>query len=254
MSKLLVPYFTAGYPKMEWFESTVRALDEAGADFIEIGVPFSDPIADGPTIQDSSQRALDNGTTVRWILDTIKGFRSEIKAELIFFSYYNPLVALGGLEQAAKELKAAGFHGVLIPDLALEQAGQLVEAMRAEGLHYIPLIAPTTTEERLKAIAPHTTSFAYGVSVTGVTGARSGVSHGLDDYLSRVRKHFGDKPFVVGFGISNVEDAKRISKIADGVVLGSAVIKEMADVKTEDELKEKLKSFLGEIRQAIDNP
>ncbi|CAM2007416.1 tryptophan synthase subunit alpha [Acanthopleuribacter pedis] len=251
MKKLLVPYLTAGFPQREWFEPIVRAMDEGGADYIEIGVPFSDPIADGPTIQNASQKALDNGTTPRWILDEIKRFRGDLNAELIFFSYFNPILALDGLEGAAKHLKDAGFHGVLVPDLSLEQAEHFAGAMAAEGVHYIPLIAPTTTEERLKKIAPVTTSFAYGVSVTGVTGARKGVAQGLDEYLARVRNLL-QRPFVVGFGISTPEDARAIARQADGVVVGSALIRLMEQAEDLDDCVKRVKTFISELRQAID--
>lgn len=252
MAKLLVPYLTAGYPERDWFVPMVEAMDRAGADFIEVGVPFSDPIADGPTIQGASQRALDNGTTTKWIVEEIKRIRPNIRAELIFFSYFNPLASLGkSLKEAAQVLKDAGFHGVLIPDLSLEQAQPLIEALKSVGMHYIPLIAPTTTEERLELIAPHTTSFAYGVSVTGVTGARQGVSAGLDEYLDRVRKHFDQ--FVVGFGISTPEDAARIAKLADGVVVGSAIVRTVGEASDCDDAVKRVETFVGSLRTAIDN-
>lgn len=252
MKKLLVPYLTAGFPQRDWLEPIVRAMDEGGADYIEIGVPFSDPIADGPTIQNASQVALDNGTSARWILNEIKRFRADIKAELIFFSYFNPILALDGLAGAAKHLKEAGFHGVLVPDLSLEQAQEFAAAMAAEGVHYIPLIAPTTTEDRLKKIAPVTTSFAYGVSVTGVTGARQGVAQGLDAYLERVRRLL-QRPFVVGFGISTPEDARAIARQADGVVVGSALIRLMEQAENLDDCVKRVKTFISELRTAIDS-
>lgn len=251
MKKLLVPYFTAGYPEKAWFAPILRALDDSGADIIEIGVPFSDPIADGPTIQAASQRALENGTSVKWILGEVKRIRPQLKAELIFFSYYNPLASIAAtLEEAAQAIANAGFHGVLVPDLALEGATHLIAALKQAGLHYIPLIAPTTTEARLRMIAPHATSFAYGVSVTGVTGARAGVSVGLQDYLKRVRSHF--KQFVVGFGISTPEDAAKIATQADGVVLGSALVRIAAQATDEADAVTRLTRFMQGIRKAID--
>jgi len=251
VSKLLIPYLTAGFPEKDWFEALVTAMDRNGADYIEIGVPFSDPIADGPTIQAASQRALNNGTNVHWVLSEVKRFRSKIKAELIFFSYFNPLNAIAGdLTAVAAALAEAGFHGVLVPDLALEEAGELIAALRGVGLHYIPLIAPTTKEERLGFIAPFTTSFAYGVSVTGVTGARSGVSSGLDEYLGRVRRHFDT--FVVGFGVATPEDAARIAAIADGVVVGSALIRLLEDAGDEGEAVARVGEFIRSLRTAID--
>jgi len=251
VKKLLVPYLTAGFPEKAWFEDLVKAMDQNGADYIEIGVPFSDPIADGPTIQNASQVALDNGASVHWILEEVRRFRAEISAELIFFTYYNPLTAISAdLDETARILDEAGFHGVLVPDLSLEQAGDLAKALRGRNMHYIPLIAPTTPEQRLELIAPFTTSFAYGVSVTGVTGARSGVSSGLDDYLARVRKHL-DK-FVVGFGISTPDDAAKIAKVADGVVVGSAVIRELETAATREEAVARVGGFIRSLREAID--
>ena len=148
-TKWLVPYLTAGFRELDWFEPLVKTLDDHGSDIIEIGVPFSDPIADGPTIQASSQRALDNGVTAEWVLQEMMRFKDDLKARTIFFSYINPLLSLGGYDGAAEKLAQAGFHGVLIPDLALEQAEPLVNALQKHDLHYIPLIAPTTTQERL---------------------------------------------------------------------------------------------------------
>ena len=252
MRKQLIPFLTAGFPEKAWFESLVKAMDANGSDYIEIGIPFSDPIADGPTIQAASQRALDNGVTTKWVLEEIRRFRGDLQSKLIFFSYFNPLQALApDLASAAKLLKEAGFHGVLVPDLALEEATHLIKALQAADLHYIPLIAPTTEEARLKFIAPYTTSFAYGVSVTGVTGARQGVAVGLEDYLERVRKHF--KEFVVGFGISTPEDAARISKIADGVVIGSAIIRLLGEAENEAQAASSVGNFLKGIRKALDD-
>jgi len=249
--KHLVPYLTAGFPEKDWFEDLVKALDQNGADFIEIGVPFSDPIADGPTIQNASQRALQNGTTVHWILDELRRFRKQIRAELVFFSYYNPLIAISeDLHEAARILKEVGFHSVLIPDLALEQASELIAALKGAGLHYIPLIAPTTSEKRMAHIAPHTTSFAYGVTVAGVTGAREGVSEGLDAYLDRMRRHFDQ--FVMGFGISTPRDARNISKIADGVVVGSALIRLLEGTTSREDAVAKSGTFMSSLREAID--
>ena len=191
--------------------------------------------------------------TVHWILEEIKRFRHEIKAELIFFSYFNPINALGGIPAAARALREAGFHGVLVPDLSLEQAESFAKEMGDEGVHYIPLIAPTTTPERLARIAPVTTSFAYGVSVTGVTGARQGVARGLDDYLERVRGHLGQKPFVVGFGISTPEDAAHISRFADGVVVGSALVRRIGEAPDLATALASVGQFMGGLRQAIDS-
>lgn len=251
MGKLLIPYLTAGFPEPSWFAPLLRTLDENGADFIEIGVPFSDPIADGPTIQGASQIALEKGTKLSWILDQVRAVRPSLRSRLIFFSYYNPLASLAPtLAEGAKVLADCGFHGVLVPDLALEQAGELISALRAVDMHYIPLIAPTTTDERLRLIAPHTTSFAYGVSVTGVTGARQGVSSGLDQYLARVRAHF--PAFVVGFGISTPEDAARISAQADGVVVGSALVRLVGEAANLDDAQNRVAAFMRALRQAID--
>ena len=251
MRKQLIPYLTAGFPEKAWFEALVKALDNNGADFIEIGIPFSDPIADGPTIQGASQRALDNGTNTRWVLEELRRFRGDLKSQLIFFSYFNPLQSLADtLEGSVAILKDVGFHGVLVPDLSLEEAEPLIKALKANKMHYIPLIAPTTSEARLAFIAPHTTSFAYGVSVTGVTGARQGVSGGLDDYLKRVRKYFDQ--FVVGFGISTPEDAAEISKVADGVVIGSAIIRLLENAESQSEAVAAVSQFMAGIRKAID--
>jgi tryptophan synthase alpha chain len=219
----LMPYFTLGFPSRADSLEVVEAIAASGADLIELGVPFSDPLADGPTIQRSTQIALENGITVKDCLDMVRILREHgVSLPLMLMGYYNPILAYGP-DRFASEARQVGVDGLIIPDLPLEEAAELETACRQNGLALVYLVAPTTPNERLVKIAAHSTGFVYIVSLTGVTGARASLSAGLDEFLMRVRG-MTDKPLAVGFGISTPEQAAQVGRMADGVIVGSALI------------------------------
>ena len=206
----IIPYVTVGYPDLETSMGHVEAIAAAGADVIELGVPFSDPVADGPTIQHASQVALKGGVTLRRILDATTHL--EIATPLVLMTYLNPLLAMGGLE-ALPLLARAGVRGLIIPDLPLEEAAGWVARADTEALSLIPLVAPTSGARRVRAIAREARGFVYYVSVAGVTGARHGLPTGLADGIRGVRQHT-DLPVAVGFGISAPEHVRALRGVA----------------------------------------
>ncbi|WP_406676213.1 tryptophan synthase subunit alpha [Moorella sp. ACPs] len=220
--KALIVYLCAGDPSLEVTAAAVEELAAAGVDIIELGVPFSDPVADGPVIQAASTRALAGGTNLKKILDMVKDLRSRVSLPLVLMSYYNPLLQYG-LTALAADLAAAGVDGLIVPDLPLEESAPLREKLAAVKLAAIPLVAPTTPAERLQQIAAAAQGFIYCVSLTGVTGAREGLPPGIAAYLARVRQTT-DLPLGVGFGISNAEQARLLAPLCDGIIVGSAVV------------------------------
>jgi tryptophan synthase alpha chain len=217
----LIPYLTAGDPSLAATVTLARALAEGGADIIELGIPFSDPIADGPTIQAASKRALDAG----FRLDALWGCCEALRGgpPLVLMTYYNPVYHLG-LERFAARAAAAGVAGVIVPDLPPEEAGPWQAAARAEGLDTIFLLAPTSNEERVRAVERASTGFIYYVSLTGVTGARSELPAELEAALAGLRSKV-EQPVAVGFGISRPEQVARLSPLADGIIVGSALVR-----------------------------
>jgi tryptophan synthase alpha chain len=218
--KALVPYITAGHPTPERSVELLRALEGAGADVIEVGVPFSDPMADGPVIQASSQAALDHGMTFERTLELTR--EAGLSIPLVLFSYLNPVVAAGtgALERAA----TAGFHGILITDLPVGVDAERERWLGAGPLAFVRLVAPTTPDERMREIGAHGSGFVYLISRLGVTGARDDVPDELPDTIVRLRRAT-TLPICVGFGISTAEQARRIGSLADGIVVGSAIVK-----------------------------
>lgn len=223
--KGLIPFITAGDPDLETTSQILVELSRAGASLIELGVPFSDPMADGPVIQKSSERALRHGIGVGDILGVVANARREIETPIILFSYYNPLLQFG-LKRLAQEAKAAGVDGVLVTDLSPEEAEDFDSELRANDLDMIFLIAPTSTDERLKLVAQHARGFIYAVSRAGVTGVRTSVSAEAEKVVNRMRQ-FSSLPIAVGFGISNAEQVKDVHRYADAVVIGSAIVSEI---------------------------
>ncbi|QGP93715.1 Tryptophan synthase alpha chain [Neomoorella glycerini] len=221
--KALIVYLCAGDPSLEVTAAAIEKLAAAGVDIIELGVPFSDPVADGPVIQAASTRALARGTNLRKILDLVKDLRSRVSLPLVLMSYYNPLLQYG-LAALAADLAAAGVDGLIVPDLPLEESAPLREKLEAVKLAAIPLVAPTTPAERLQQIAAAAQGFIYCVSLTGVTGAREGLPPGIAAYLARVRGAT-DLPLGIGFGISNPAQARLLAPLCDGIIVGSAVVR-----------------------------
>jgi tryptophan synthase alpha chain len=219
----LMPYFTLGFPTLEGSLAVIERLAGCGADLIELGVPFSDPLADGPTIQHSTQVALEQGMTVVRCLEAVAELRQRgVTQPLLLMGYINPILAYG-VERYAAGAAAAGADGLIVPDLPLEEAQALDAACRANGLALIYLVSPASTPERIAALAERTTGFLYLVSLTGVTGARSQLTSGLADFVARVRR-VARTPLAVGFGISTPEQAQAVARLADGVIIGSALI------------------------------
>ena len=221
----LVAYITAGDPSLDATEKIVLAAAEAGADVIELGVPFSDPVADGPTIQRASERALRSGTTLAGVIDLARRIRAHTDVPLVLFSYFNPILQMG-IEKFAAAASGAGADGVLVTDLTPEEAGEYRAAMHAHGLDTIFLAAPTSTDARLALIAECTSGFLYLISRTGVTGERTALPEDLPALARRVRR-FTKLPLAVGFGISSPEHVSVLGGIADAAIVGSALVAEI---------------------------
>jgi tryptophan synthase alpha chain len=221
----LIPYLTAGDPSLAATESFVLALAGAGADVIELGVPFSDPVADGPTIQRAIERSLAAGTTLRGVLDLVRSLRAKTDVPLMLFSYYNPVLQMG-LERFAADAAAAGADGALITDLTPEEAGDYRAAMRKHDLDTIFLAAPTSTDERLARIAEVSSGFLYVISRTGVTGAKDTLPDELPALIRRTRRATR-LPIAVGFGVSLPVHVSLLGGLADAAVVGSALVEEI---------------------------
>lgn len=220
--KALIPFLTAGDPDMGTTEALVIAMADAGADIIELGVPFSDPTAEGPTIQRSSARALERGASLRTILDLVGRLRERIDQPLVLMGYANPLHAMGA-ENFAKRASEVGVDGVIIPDLTPEDGAPYLDPIRAVGIDTILLAAPTTRTDRLEMLVNKTQGFLYYVSLQGVTGARVALSEGIEERV-RLVQSLGNMPVCVGFGVATPEQAGMIGAFADGVVVGSAIV------------------------------
>ncbi len=220
--KGFIPFVTAGDPDLDRSLAIVLKLAHLGADVIELGVPFSDPMADGPTIQKSSQRALCQGVTLRRVLDLARDARSKTEVPIVLFSYLNPLMRFG-FSRLCAEAADAGIDGVLITDVVDEEAAACARELRAAGLDLISLVAPTTSDERLARIAAASSGFVYAVSRAGVTGARNDVSLDAERLVARLRQST-DLPVAVGFGISTSEQISEVWRYADAAVVGSAIV------------------------------
>src|SRR5574337_461233 len=220
--RALMPYLTAGDPDLNTTRSLILEFERRGADLIEIGVPFSDPLADGMTIQRASQRALLGGTTLPRIIEMVGELRTECRLPLLLMSYINPIFHFG-FSRFAKEAAAAGVDGLIVPDLPPEEAAELIETTTAHNVHTVFLIAPTSPQQRVRTIAAASKGFIYYVSLRGVTGVRSSLSDDLETSLQMIRAET-DLPIAVGFGISTPEQARKVSRVADGVIVGSAIV------------------------------
>lgn len=221
-ARALMPYLTAGDPDLHTTRALILEFERRGADLLELGVPFSDPLADGVTIQRASQRALSGGTTLPRILTMVEELRADCRLPLLLMSYVNPIFHFGYV-RFAKEAAAAGVDGLIVPDLPPEEAAELIEAMSAYNLHTVFLIAPTSPRERVRTIAAASKGFIYYVSLRGVTGVRSGLSEDLEANIRMIRAET-DLPLAVGFGVSSPEQVRMVSRVADGVIVGSAIV------------------------------
>jgi tryptophan synthase alpha chain len=230
----LLPYVTGGYPTLAQTETLIYATVDGGADLLEIGIPFSDPLADGATVQHTSQVALEGGTTLTDCLDLVRRVRAAgVTIPLVMMGYSNPFYQYG-LERLARDAAEAGVDGFIVPDLPIEESDEFREPFAAAGLSLIYMLAPTSTDTRIAAAGESASGFIYCVSLVGVTGARDHVSDELPAYLARVRSQT-DVPLVVGFGISRPEHVQQMAAVADGVVVASALINRIKDLPIEEQ-------------------
>ena len=247
--KALVVFLTAGDPDLETTEALVMAMAESGADLIEIGVPFSDPIAEGPTIQRASERALERGTTLRAILELVARVRPQVEVPILLMGYANPLHAMGE-EAFAAAAEAAGVDGIIIPDLPPEEGEPFFVPCRERGIDPVLLAAPTTPSERVERLVGETRGFLYYVSLQGVTGARSELAAGIEAKVSEA-KGYGDVPVCVGFGISTPEHAAKVGAWADGVVVGSAFVDVIEQSPSRDAAVEAVSKLVSELKAPL---
>ena len=244
----LMPYLTMGYPQRDSALTLVPALVEAGADLIELGVPFSDPLADGATIQAAAQQALANGMTLSLCLEQAATLRHRgIEIPFVLMGYYNPIFQMG-LGHFAHRAATAGIDGLIVPDLPPEEAGDLHSVLYTLGIDLINLLSPTSDDERVRLVTAQTSGFSYLVSLTGVTGARDHLPTDLESFVARVRS-MTNLPLAVGFGISAPAQAARVARIADGVIVGSALLKAIG---ASDEPVAAARAFIASLRAEMD--
>lgn len=241
--KAFIPYVMTGHPTLQRTRELIKLLEDSGADIIELGVPFSDPLADGPTIQKAAQTALQQGITLHKVIDFVADLRKTTQIPIILMTYYNPVYKYGE-ELFTREASAAGVDGLIIPDLPPDEAANLIAYSKKQGLDTIFLLAPTSTSERIEKVAKASRGFIYYVSMTGITGSDLSMDASIESHIAAIRKECGT-PVAVGFGISNADEASAVSKFADGVIVGSAIVKQ---VETPDA---ELRTYLRSLREAI---
>ncbi|MCY4146683.1 MAG: tryptophan synthase subunit alpha [Chloroflexi bacterium] len=240
-----LPYFPVGYPTYAESLAAIAEMAAAGVDGFEIGIPFSDPIADGPTIQAATQTALENGTTARDCLDAVRGLRERgITQPMLLMGYANPLLAYGA-DRFVRDAGAAGADGLIVPDLPPEEAHYFAESCAREGLALVFMLAPTSNDARVKLVGERSSGFIYVVSLTGITGARAALPADLSAFIARLRAQT-DMPLALGFGISTPEQAAQVSKLTDGFIIGSALVR--AGGESLDALRELTQATVAAIR------
>lgn len=238
----LVTYITAGDPDLAGTETILRALDRAGADVVEVGVPFSDPLADGPVIQRATERALASGTTLTGVLDLIRRLRPDLRMPVVVFSYANPILRLGA-DRFAQCAKEAGVDGVLVLDLPIEESGPFRTLLAGHGIDTILLLSPTTTDERLRKAASLASGFLYAISRLGVTGVRDELAAGAEEMVGRIRT-VSDLPVALGFGISKPEHVREVGRWADAAVVGSALVTVIAEAGRDGNLGTRVEEYV----------
>jgi tryptophan synthase alpha chain len=247
--KTLIVYLTAGDPSLEITKKLIIGLEKAGVDILEIGVPFSDPTADGPVIQAASQRALKAGTTLEGVLDLVTEVRKVSEIPIVLFGYFNPIFAYG-VQKFAGAARRAGVDGVLVVDLPYEEAKELRIYTDAVDIDFISLIAPTTGKERLVKIAADAIGFLYYISITGITGTAAPKINNIKTEVNKIRR-ITKLPIVVGFGISTPQQAREIGRFADGVVIGSAVVRLIDENKNNPDLVKIVSGYACEIKNSL---
>ncbi len=238
----LVTYVTAGDPNLARTEGVLRALDRAGADVIEVGVPFSEPLADGPVIQRATERALAAGTTLSGVLDLVARIRGDLRAAIVLFSYANPVLRMGA-ERFADRARDAGVDGVLVLDLPIEEAGDFRTLMASRGVDTILLLSPTTSDDRLRKAADLGSGFLYAISRLGVTGIRDQLAEGAEAVVARIRA-VTTLPIALGFGISKPEHVREVGRWADAAVVGSALVNVIAEAGTSPDLEARVEEYV----------
>jgi tryptophan synthase alpha chain len=238
----LVAYVTAGDPHLERTPGILRSLDRAGADVLEVGVPFSDPLADGPVIQRATERALASGTSLKGVLDMIGRVRAEVRAPIVIFSYANPILRLGA-DRFADQARDAGVDGVLVLDLPIEEADDFRGILAARRIDTILLLSPTTTDQRLRKAAKLGSGFLYAISRLGVTGARDAIATGAEEMVRRIRA-VSSLPIALGFGISKPEHVREVGRWADAAVVGSALVSVIAEAGASPELNTRVEEYV----------
>jgi tryptophan synthase alpha chain len=245
--KALIPYLTVGYPSLETTLEIVPLMASSGCDLIELGIPFSDPLADGTTIQRASYHALNRGVTPELCLETAYKLKVKVNVPMVFMTYFNPVFSYG-LDKFCRDCAQSGISGLIIPDLPPEEGEELENISSKRGLDLIYLLAPTSTEERIEIVTTRSRGFIYMVSITGVTGSRDSLPRELEGFVSKVRQR-ARLPLCVGFGIASPDEAKRVARIADGVIVGSRLIQ----LLEEKDAVSKVRSFIRELRQALNS-
>jgi tryptophan synthase alpha chain len=247
--KALVAFITAGDPDLATTQELFSVIEEGGADIIELGVPFSDPLADGPVIQAASQRSLKGGTTLKKIIQLVRDIRKSSQLPIVLMTSFNP-VFVYGQEAFVKDAVEAGVDGMIIPDLPPEEAGEFDALAKPKNLDMIHLLAPTSTPDRIEMVGAQSRGFIYYVSLTGVTGTRDSIAKGVEEKVTRI-KQATSLPVLVGFGISGPEQAKAASGFSDGVIVGSAIVRMIDETPDPAERKEKLKVFVRDMKQSL---
>jgi tryptophan synthase alpha chain len=248
--KALIAYLMAGDPSLAETERLVLEIEQAGADIIELGVPFSDPIADGPVIQLAAERGLRSGTSLRKILAMMKTLRSRTQVPIVLMVYYNSIHAMG-IETFCRTAGEAGVDGLIVPDMPPDEAGPLKGPAAAAGLRLIFLLAPTSTAERRSYVAKESQGFLYYVSLTGITGAKIQNMAEVGKNVGKIKK-VTTTPVAVGFGVSTPDDAAQVSAMADGVIVGSAIVKQIAAHQQSSDMPKQVGRFVGTLKAAMD--
>ncbi|MGB9679926.1 MAG: tryptophan synthase subunit alpha [Thermoanaerobacteraceae bacterium] len=246
--KALITFITAGDPNLESTYNIVLALEEAGADIIELGIPYSDPLADGPTIQEASLRALKNNISIQDIMETAKKIRLKSHIPIVFLVYYNSIFKYG-TERFLEDSYKSGIDGIIIPDLPLEERKEMLDEAAKRNIYLIPLIAPTS-KDRIKKISQQGKGFLYCVTLTGVTGAREDITTNIKEYMDTVSQ-FTNLPRALGFGISTPEMAKQLKNYCEGIIIGSAIVERIAKSYNKSDMLKELKDFVSSVKEVL---
>lgn len=247
--KALIAYLTCGYPDMDETYKLVLEAESSGVDIVELGIPYSDPLADGPIIQAASEKALEKGTNIDMIFDMARELREKTQLPLVIMTYYNAVFRYGA-EKFLEGCKGSGIDGLIVPDLPYEEKGAISGIAKGCGIDLIPLVAPTS-EDRISKLVSDASGFVYCVSSKGVTGKRSSFAEGLEDFMKSVRRHT-DLPLAIGFGISDGDAARSVKGMCDGVIVGSAIIERIGKGVEKGDVTGEVRPFIETLRKALD--